>query len=464
MLIGEVVPEAYGFLSSNPQAAALDAFDHVIVDEYQDLNILEQQLLDRLASNAGLCVAGDDDQSIYSVRYANPEGILTFLAREDVEKHLLEVCGRCPENFVTVANSLIRHAPGRTKGDLRPKDTTSHGTIAIVQWPNVDAEIDGIVAGIAGDVSSDRREPGQILVLTNWRKIGERIRTRLAELHIPARSFFSEEELNSDDGKEALALLRLLVNENDAPALRVILGVGEATGRSESYQRLLTFCRDNATEPRAVLNRLNDGQKLGINVRGLVQRFSRAKSQLEPLKGLELSKLVDALFPVDSDTTIDLRSVALAALGDAKTPAELLRSIIEAVTQDEVPQNPDFVRVMSLHKSKGLTSESVYVVGAVHGILPTIRGDDEATIKAQFCEGRRLFYVAVTRASKELVISGSITMDLADANARGVRYDKKSIKRSGDRYTIRTIASPYIAELGPRAPKPLKGEAWLQGR
>lgn len=363
MLIGEVVPLAYRFLNTNPQAAALDAFDQVIVDEYQDLNILEQQLLDRFASNAGLCIAGDDDQSIYSVRYANPEGILTFLARENVEKHVLEVCGRCPENILAVANSLIRNAPRRTKGDLRPKDMASRGTIAIVQWPDVDAEIDGIVAAIAGDVSSERREPGKILVLTNWRKIGERIRTRLAELHIPAQSFFSEEELKSDDGKEALALLRLVVNERDAPGLRVILGVGDGTGRSEPYQRLLTFCRDNATEPRTVLDRLNEGQTLGINIRGIVQHFSRAKGKLELLKGLELSNLVDALFPVDSETTLDLRGIALAAIGDAKSPADLLRCIIEAVTQDEVPQNPDFVRVMSLHKSKGLTSESVFIVG-----------------------------------------------------------------------------------------------------
>ena len=86
MLIGEVVPQAYQFLRSNPQAPALRAYEHVIVDEYQDLNILEQRLLDTLAANCALCVAGDDDQSIYSVRYANPEGILKFLDRDDVEK------------------------------------------------------------------------------------------------------------------------------------------------------------------------------------------------------------------------------------------------------------------------------------------------------------------------------------------------------------------------------------------
>src|SRR5262249_12282258 len=74
MLIGEVVPEAYRYLTTNPAADELSAFDHVIVDEYQDLNALEQALLDQLVVNGGLCIAGDDDQSIYSVRYANPSG------------------------------------------------------------------------------------------------------------------------------------------------------------------------------------------------------------------------------------------------------------------------------------------------------------------------------------------------------------------------------------------------------
>lgn len=204
MLIGEVIPLVYRYLVTNPAASELEAFDHVIVDEYQDLNVLEQRLLDELATNANLCIAGDDDQSIYSVRYANPGGILSFLAREDIESHTIGVCGRCPANILDMANCLIRQAPGRTKSDLTPREATDDGAVAIVQWPDVETEIDGIVSVIAGDVGASRREPGQILVLTNWRKIGEQIRMRLTELEIPARSFFTEEELGSDEGREAL--------------------------------------------------------------------------------------------------------------------------------------------------------------------------------------------------------------------------------------------------------------------
>ncbi len=464
MLIGEVVPEAYHYLATNPAAEELSAFDHVIVDEYQDLNTLEQRLLDTLSENVSLCVAGDDDQSIYSVRYANPEGILSFLAREDVEPHSIQVCGRCPSTVLAMANCLIRQAPGRNKLDLEPLGASEPGTVAVVQWPDVDAEIDGIVSAIAADIGSERREPGQVLVLTNWRRIGERIRARLIEVEIPARSFFTEEELGSDDAREALALLRLVVDLDDAPALRVMAGLGDAAGRSEAYQRLLAVCRAEAQTPAQILQRLHNGEKLGVTVPALVQRYGHAMAKAAQLQELDLPKLVEALLPEGRDTTNDLRATALDALVEAEDAESLLDALLAAITQDDVPQNPDFVRVMSLHKSKGLTSDAVFVTGAVDGVLPTVRSDEPGEVAAAIEEGRRLFYVALTRAADELVISGAISMDLADANARGVRYDKKSIRRSGDRHIVRTLASPYIRELGSDAPKPQRGTDWLTSR
>lgn len=464
MLIGEVIPEAHRYLTTNPTAEALHSFDHVIVDEYQDLNVLEQGLLEQLASNTSLCIAGDDDQSIYSVRYAHPEGILSFIARNEVESHVITVCGRCPANILSMANALIGQAPHRDKEDLVALDTAAPGAVAIVQWPDVDSEIEGVISAIAGDIGSSRREPGQVLVLTNWRRIGERVRARLNELGIPARSFFSEEELNSTEAKEALAMLRLVVDEADAPALRVLLGLGDATGRTEAYQRLLKYCREHATRPFDVLGRLTRGEKIGLTVRALVERYRSVMARVEQLRSLELPELVDALFPDGQEHTADLRAVAVDSIADAADQSALLRDVIEAVTQDTVPQDPDFVRVMSLHKSKGLTSPVVYIVGAVHGVIPTVRNEDPEAVLAATNEGRRLFYVAITRAAEELVVSGSASMDLADANSRGVKFDSKTIRKTSDGWTVRTIASPYIAELGSSRPKSVTGQEWLQGR
>ena len=108
MLVGELVPEALAYLRQNAQSPELSAYEHLLVDEYQDLNRAEQELIDLLASSGALAVIGDDDQSIYSFKWANPEGIREFPAEhpgtEDVR---LEECRRCPQAVVQLAKALL---------------------------------------------------------------------------------------------------------------------------------------------------------------------------------------------------------------------------------------------------------------------------------------------------------------------------------------------------------------------
>jgi DNA helicase-2/ATP-dependent DNA helicase PcrA len=463
MLIGEVVPLAYKYLRDNPSAAERGAFDHVIVDEYQDLNRLEQELLDLLAENGSLCVAGDDDQSIYSMRYANPTGILNFIDRDETEAHAITVCGRCPQQILTMANSLISHAQGRDKAPTTCLDDSAPADVAIVQWDGLDAEVEGLVAAISSDIARGRRAPGDILVLTNWRQIGERVRQRLVELGVPAQSFFSEEELGNDAAREAIALLRLVVDGTDLVAYRVLLGLGDASGRSVAYARLRSAAAEHSSTVLDLLRRLDAGERFtGLNVPALVSRYHSAVARLDRLRGLSLEALIDELLPeADSDLT-DLRAVCLGAALEADSAAGLLRKVVETITQDEVPQSPDFVRVMSLHKSKGLTSPAAFVAGAVRGILPSVSADASAEeVHARTEEGRRLFYVAATRASNQLVISSSSSMLVSDAMARGVATAR--VRMVAGKLTATTIASPYIAELGPAAPRPIRGVDWLNG-
>lgn len=464
MLIGEVVPEAHRFLTGNPLADPLTAFDHVIVDEYQDLNALEQDLLDVLCANGALCVAGDDDQSIYSVRHANPEGIAAFMARDEVEDYSINVCGRCPSSILGCANHLIACAPDRFKPKLVPREECALGDVSIVQWPHTDDEIAGITSAIVEEVSSGRRRPGDILVLTNWRKAGMGVRDGLLQAHISVKAYFTEDIVKTDAAREAVALLRLVVDEGDAPSIRVVVGLGDSMGRSTAYRKVLAYCDEHAQSPQEVLSRLAAEEDLGLRVPALATRYSGAMSRTEYLRGLPLHDLVDELLPDGSDEHADLRSVALDALAGSSSAEELLAAVIEAVTQDDVPQNPDFVRVMSLHKSKGLTCDCVYIIASIDGVVPTVVSEDPVKVEAAQREGRRLFYVAVTRAAEELVISNAASMDFADANARRVRYDRSTIRVIQDRKVVRTIASPFIRELGPDAPRPVTGDEWLRSR
>jgi len=110
MLIGEVIPQLYEYLRSNPAAPERAEFNHILVDEFQDLNKAEQGVLYLLSNIADVCIVGDDDQSIYSFKHAHPEGIrdwITIYANADDLQ--LSECRRCPTTVVHMANSLIGH-------------------------------------------------------------------------------------------------------------------------------------------------------------------------------------------------------------------------------------------------------------------------------------------------------------------------------------------------------------------
>lgn len=464
MLIGEVVPIAHAYLAGTPLSDELQRFDHIVIDEYQDLNWLEQSMIEVLASRpeVDLCVAGDDDQSIYGFRHANPEGIRRFLQRDDVEDHSITTCGRCPRTVLDMANTLIAHSPGRRKSPLDARQEES-GTVAIVQWSDVDEEIEGLSAAIAEDLQARGREPGDILVLVHRRKIGNALRDRLRELEIPAHSFFTEDLATSETAQRGLAILQLAVNE-DPVALRVLLGLSDADRRADAYRRLREYSESEGEHPTNVLQHLADGGKLKVRVRALVDRYKDARAEVANLPEEPL-EAVDRLFPSDVPAIQEFREVAIDIAEDCETRAELLDGLVTAITQVDVPPHPDYVRIMSLHKSKGLTSPVVYLSGMVDGIVPTLKsGLTEEQYERAVEEQRRLTYVAVTRAAQELTISYSAWMNLAFARSQGVHVAEGKIRRRGGELWAPTIPSRYLTEFGPSAPRPLVGTTWLSQR
>ncbi len=123
MLIGELIPEGIKYLRNNPHSPYRSMFDHLLVDEYQDLNRAEQHLVDLLA-NGNLVVVGDEDQSIYSFKHAHPEGIVEFPGTHpNTEEAGLDQCRRCPHRIVAMANALISHNASRSNRQLQPMVT-----------------------------------------------------------------------------------------------------------------------------------------------------------------------------------------------------------------------------------------------------------------------------------------------------------------------------------------------------
>lgn len=465
MLIGELVPLSLTFLRDNPAIEIFPDFEHVLVDEYQDLNKSDQTLVQALAQRGTLTVIGDDNQSIYSFRHANPEGIRLFPDENPgAVSYVIEECRRCPPNIVEISNSLISHDQRRIRFvPLRANPNRQPAEIYIIQHRTLDDEI----SATADFIEKCLREntdlpPGQVLVLTTRRFIGHRIRNALIERGRNALSYFFEDEFEKPAAAEGFCLLQLLVQPNDRAALRAWLGLGNNQGYSGGYARLRTYAQMEGIEPREALDALDRGEISIPYTDPLLVRFRLLGHRLAEIEGLQGLDLARSLWDPENDDILDIRLLADRKALDIPEPEDLLEALTESITQPELPDSSsDIIRVMSLHKSKGLTASIVVVAGCVAGALPTIKRNALPAVQdAQLEEQRRLFYVALTRASDTLVVSSSASMPLRDAKAGGIYVRGRFF--SGDVAMVRTASSQFLGELGPTAPTPMDTDTWRQ--
>jgi superfamily I DNA/RNA helicase len=238
MLIGEIIPEVYRYLRNNPAAPELSLFDHVLVDEYQDLNRAELAVVDPLSTNSALCVVFDDDQSLYSFKHAHPEGIRTFAqTHPGCADHALLECYRCPTLVVTIANSLIGHNVDREPLQLTPVATKGTGEIWIRQYQDVGREAQAIATFVDNQINHHGRSPGEILILAQRRTIGNPVHAALKSRGIPSKCCYQESALDSEVAQERRAIFKLFADRDDRIALRWLLGRGSSNFRTKAYAR-----------------------------------------------------------------------------------------------------------------------------------------------------------------------------------------------------------------------------------
>lgn len=461
ILIGELVPEALRFLRNNPASWLLQAFDHVIVDEYQDLNRAEQDLIDLLAANGATAIVGDVDQSIYRFRHANPEGIANFAqAHPETHDESLTECRRCPRGVVRIADHLIRNnhdADGPAR--LSPLPSNPEGNIQIIQWGTVEEEAQGLADHIAWLIAERGYRPSEILVLTPRRVLGYTIRDQLQEHNIPVHSFYHEEALESDAAQIALSLLTLLADNEDRVALRWWLGYGSPSARQEAYKRIRERCETTGISPWAALTAMENGTLVIPRTSSILDRFRELKAIVGSVTVANLAVVVDAIIPAGLEGCDVLREAAVLALNEVETIAELVDALKTVVSQPDLPDEGDYVRVMSAHKSKGLTSKVAIISGCVQGLMP-FQADDQSENEREAIlkEQRRLFYVAITRCTDRLVLSSFTRIQRKLAYKIGARLPW------GKSPVARTIASEFWSELGPSAPAPQAGADWQAER
>lgn len=469
MLIGEVVYRANLALDSGDLEAG--TFDHVIVDEYQDLTRCEQAFVEQIKTPDGsLVVLGDDDQSIYRFRHNHPGGITEFPDQHDratLEEIRIPENRRCGAAIVELANRMMA-AAGSRKDPMISKSPYA-GEVDYVYWPDMNAEI----AGLATYMQAHPAE--KFLVLVPRRVIGYRLKELLGD---QARTSFHEEVLRSSIVRERFALSALLAAPDDRVALRAWFGFTGDTAEmapkrnAEALASLVGVARTGT----ALMAAIADGT-IVLKGAGKMNVWRRAGRYGEITAALatDLEPLIETLFDPalaaeiadDEDrfeATADfelLRAAALERLAREKEPTLLkivdtLRYRISTrmpLTDDEVEPR---IQIMTLHGAKGLEADAIVVAGLADQILPGRSGKTPAEDQAHREEQRRLLYVAVTRAKQKLILSWPQRATVRNATRYHIRRDR-ILTIAGER--VVTLSKSRFLEVP--AGRAEDGGAWL---
>jgi DNA helicase II / ATP-dependent DNA helicase PcrA len=244
-------------------------------------------------------------------------------------------------------------------------------------------------------------------------------------------------------------------------ALRYLLGVGTGTFRAGPYGKLRAHCEVTGDTPWQALEKLVAGTLELKNVSTLIDSFWEIKTALTELSEAEsdLTMFIDVMFPASDIEIEELRELALQSAEGSKTTSDLFSRMMEELTQPDVPPVVEEVRVMSLHKSKGLSSPYVFIGGCVQGMLPQLPKPEtpKAQADADLEEARRLFFVGITRVKADLengrpgslYISYPKEMNAGAASGENIAFKKVIYGQA------QLIPSIFIQELGPAAPDPI---------
>ena len=250
-------------------------------------------------------------------------------------------------------------------------------------------------------------------------------------------------------------------------ALRWLLGLGSNNWRTKSYRRLRDYCDENGTTPWNTLAQLEAGDFRIPYTSALVDRFTLIRDEIHRLEDLveenELAPVIEDLFPDGDPLVRDIRALAfdtLAAVG-GEDRNDFLRELTSAIAKPEIPSEIEDVRIMSLHKSKGLSAPVTIVAGCVEGLLPQQPSANLPQVMQQagLEEQRRLFYVGISRVKASpadgkpgtLILTYSRQMPLATAMRAGI---SPAAVNYGDAHLV---ASRFIQEMGTAAPAPIVG-------
>ena len=405
-----------------------DKFRYIMVDEYQDTNYSQYLIIKSLSDRyENLCVVGDDSQSIYSFRGANIDNILNFKKHyPNCSTYKLEQNYRSSNNIVQCANSLIKK--NQFKLDKTIWTSNKDGDKILVNKSQTDSDEGRFIASsIFQEKNNEYLDNSSFAVLYRTNAQSRSIEDALRKINIEYQVFGGLSFYQRKEIKDVLAYLRLTQNQNDEESFRRIInfppkGIGQTTidkltlisekenlslfdsiskiknydikinsstiDKLENFQNLIlslkVFSNNNNALDTAthILNKsfiINHYKN-----EGSLESFNRIENIEELINGInDFMQGQNELYESDKSLSKYLEDVALYS-----------------ETDKNIESNK--VSLMTIHMAKGLEFPIVYVVGLEENLFPSIMSINS---REEIEEERRLFYVAMTRAEKKLILS-----------------------------------------------------------
>ncbi len=411
-----------------------DMFRYILVDEYQDTNFSQYMILRQLAArHQNIAVVGDDAQSIYAFRGANIQNILNFQKHyPDTQVFKLEQNYRSTKTLVHAANLVI----SKNRDQLQKTVWTSNGEGEKIQLMRAERDTDEgrvIAQSIFNFKATKQAANSEFAILYRTNAQSRSIEEALIKLNIPYRiygglSFYQRKEI-----KDLLAYFRLAINQHDEEALRRVINYPKREIGDTTFDKMIVAAADNDISIWMVMDNIKDFN-LGLSPR-VTERIAEFVNMIKSFAAMaststayQMGEYIYATTglkrELEQDRTPEgvnrienilglfngLKDFSEKPLDEGVIPSlsMFMEDVALLTNEDRTKEDKsksDKVLLMTIHAAKGLEFNYVYIAGMEENLFPS---QMVLNSREELEEERRLFYVAVTRAKKQLILSNAI--------------------------------------------------------
>lgn len=381
-------------------------FKYILVDEYQDTNMVQYDMCKLLASKyRNLFVVGDMDQSIYSFRFANYMNVINFEKdNKDAKVIVLDENYRSTNNILNAANDVIKNNKERKEKNL----WSSKGDGDKIKYIRCDNELEeaSTVVRLTKELLDKGEKPSEIAVLYRTNGQSRVFEEAFLKENIPFKIVGSYFFYNRKEIKDLISYMHLIYNNNDDASLERVINVPRRGIGSKTIERLRS---EASISDKSMFEVVSSGKELGF--KNLIIDLTN-ESKNTDLVGLvdvildktgirkELEEKNDLESEIRLENLNEFKSIALAFQEKGIFSLEEFLENISLVSDKNVYKEvDDGINLMTLHSAKGLEFNDVFLVGMEEGIFPHNRSFES---ESELEEERRLCYVGITRAKEHL--------------------------------------------------------------